>query len=63
MATQTSAQAWVIHGQRSLMGYSPWGHKKSDTTEQLINNNKSKPPTPTSAAPHPQPTKLNIGLK
>ena len=23
------------HGQRSLMGYSPWGHKDSDTTEQL----------------------------
>ena len=23
------------HGQRSLMGYSPWGHKESDMTEQL----------------------------
>ena len=23
------------HGQRSLMGYSPWDHKESDTTEQL----------------------------
>ena len=23
------------HGQRSLAGYSPWGQKKSDTTEQL----------------------------
>ena len=22
-----------LHGQRSLMGYSPWGHKESDTTE------------------------------
>ena len=21
------------HGQRSLVGYSPWGHKGSDTTE------------------------------
>ena len=21
------------HGQRSLMGYSPWGHKESDMTE------------------------------
>ena len=21
------------HGQRSLVGYSPWGHKQSDTTE------------------------------
>ena len=24
-----------FHGQRSLAGCSPWGHKKSDTTEQL----------------------------
>ena len=23
------------HGQRSLVGYSPWGHKESDTTERL----------------------------
>ena len=23
------------HGQRSLAGYSPWGHKESDTTVQL----------------------------
>ena len=23
------------HGQRSLVGYSPWSHKESDTTEQL----------------------------
>ena len=23
------------HGQRSLVGYSPWGHRESDTTEQL----------------------------
>ena len=22
-----------FHGQRRLVGYSPWGHKKSDTTE------------------------------
>ena len=25
----------VVHGQRSLVGYSPWGCKESDTTEQL----------------------------
>ena len=24
-----------LHGQRSLVGYSPWGHKESDTTERL----------------------------
>ena len=23
------------HGQRSMVGYSPWGHKELDTTEQL----------------------------
>ena len=25
-----------FHGQRSLAGYSPWSHKESDTTKQLI---------------------------
>ena len=24
-----------FHGLRSLVGYSPWGHKESDMTEQL----------------------------
>ena len=24
-----------FHGQRNLEGYSPWGHKESDTTERL----------------------------
>ena len=24
-----------FHGQRSLVGYGPWGHKESDTTERL----------------------------
>ena len=24
-----------FHGQRSLAGYSPWGYKESDMTEQL----------------------------
>ena len=24
-----------FHGQKSLAGYSPWGHKESDATEQL----------------------------
>ena len=26
---------WKFHGLRSLVGYSPWGRKESDTTEQL----------------------------
>ena len=33
MATHSSILAWRIHEQRSLMGYSPWGRKESDTTE------------------------------
>ena len=24
-----------FHGQRSLVGYSPWGHKELDVTERL----------------------------
>ena len=28
-------QARQLHGQRSLVGYSLWAHKESDTTEQL----------------------------
>ena len=27
MATHFSIFAWKIHGQRSLAGYSPWGHR------------------------------------
>ena len=33
--THSSILAWEFHGQRSLVGYSPWGCKESDTTEQL----------------------------
>ena len=33
MAIHSRTIAWKIHGQRSLVGYSPWGHKESDTTE------------------------------
>ena len=29
------------HKQRSLVGYSPWGHKKLDRTEQLSSHTKS----------------------
>ena len=29
---------------RALAGYSPWGHKDSDTTERLKNNNKKSIP-------------------
>ena len=29
-----------FHGQRNLVGYSPWGRKESDTTEQLTLSKK-----------------------
>ena len=32
MATHSSILAWEILGQRTLAGYSPWGHKGSYTT-------------------------------
>ena len=36
MATPSSILAWRIpSGQRSLVGYSLWGRKESDLTEQL----------------------------
>ena len=33
MATHSSVLAGEFHGQRSLVNYSPWGCKGSDTTE------------------------------
>ena len=36
MATHSSILLGKSRGQRSLFGYSPWGHNESDTTEQLI---------------------------
>ena len=32
-----------LHGQRSLAGYSPWGHKESDMTEQLTHIQETLP--------------------
>ena len=34
MATHSSILLGKSHGQRSLVGYSPWGHKESDMTEE-----------------------------
>ena len=33
MATQSSILPGKSHGRRSLVGYSPWGHKELDMTE------------------------------
>ena len=35
MATHLLFLPGEFHGQRSLVGYSPWGRKESDTTERL----------------------------
>ena len=35
MGTHSGSLAWKIPEQRSLAGYSPWGHKELDKTEQL----------------------------
>ena len=46
MATHSSILAEEFHGQRSLTGYSTWGLKESDMTEQLtlsLSNNKVLP--------------------
>ena len=34
-ATHSSTLAWRIPWTEDLKGYSPWGHKESDTTEQV----------------------------
>ena len=40
MAAHSNLLAWEIPWtKRSLVGYSPWGRKESDTTEQLNDNN------------------------
>ena len=33
MATHSNTLSGESHGQRSLVGYSPWGHKKLDMSE------------------------------
>jgi len=35
METHSSFLPREFHGQRSLVGYSPWGHKDLDMTEWL----------------------------
>ena len=41
LASHSNILTWKTHAQRSLMGYSPWSHKR-DMTERLNNNNKSR---------------------
>ena len=41
MATHFTVLAWESHGQRSLVGYSPWGHKELDTELNVRGNGRS----------------------
>ena len=36
MATHSSILTGDSHRERSLVGYSPWGHKELETNERLI---------------------------
>ena len=42
MATHSVFLPGKPRGQRSLMGYSPWDCKESDTTQQLKSNNNEQ---------------------
>ena len=35
MATHSRLLPGEFHGKKSLVGYSPWGHQESDTTERV----------------------------
>ena len=52
------------HGQRSLAGYSPWGHKESDTTERLSLTQPGTPPIFVSLISflHSTLSRLTLGL-
>ena len=44
MVTHSSVLAWrPSHGQRNLAGYSPWGHKESDTPEATMRTHRRLP--------------------
>ena len=44
MATHSNILAWKSHGQKILVGYSPWGHKELDMTERLNRRRWWHPP-------------------
>ena len=52
--------AGEFHGQRSLAGYSPWGHKESDTNEATSHTHTHSWMSP--FAPLPVPTVSSPGL-
>ena len=38
---QEKEVAVIPHGQRRLVGYSPWGHKDSDSTEHMCKDKEN----------------------
>ena len=42
LATHSGILAWEIPWTEDLVCYSPWGHKESDTVEQLTHNGASR---------------------
>ena len=50
-----------FHGWKSLVGYSPWGHKESDTTKQFhLEPQNIRPPCPSpTPGVHPNPCPLS----
>ena len=53
MATHSSLLARKFHGQRSVVGYSPWCHKELDTTEPLNSKDTNTGTKMTSPSPFP----------
>ena len=54
-ASHSSILAWRMPWTGSLVGYSPWGHTKSETTEQL-STSITHTPAPSHAPSHLHPT-------
>ena len=42
--------SWLQSPSAVILGYSPWGHKESDTTEWLNNSNRTNLPLETGVA-------------
>ena len=54
VAAHSSALAWISHGQRSLVGNSPWGRKESDTTEHTHIGGGAVDQGPADGRTHPE---------
>ena len=50
------------HGQKSLAGYSPWGHKESDTTEEAEHTHWPPDPAPPCSTVGPEAPLTFLGL-